>query len=90
MIKKIIFTFIVTFVFSVQPILAQKKACKSADIAYERKQYNTAIERYKKALKKNSKKKNEDTKNYITYQTICNQVYCNLLRKSRCVTFISA
>ena len=68
MIKKIIFTFIVTFVFSVQPILAQKKACKSADIAYERKQYNTAIERYKKALKKNSKKKNEDTKNYITYQ----------------------
>ena len=53
MIKKIIFTFIVTFVFSAQPILAQKKACKSADIAYERKQYNTAIERYKKALKKN-------------------------------------
>ena len=68
MIKKIIFTFIVTFIFSIQPILAQKKACKSADIAYERKQYNTAIERYKKALKKTGKKKKDDIKDYITYQ----------------------
>ena len=57
MIRKIVFTFIITFIFCIQPILAQQKACKSADIAYERKQYNTAIERYKKALKKNSKKK---------------------------------
>ena len=68
MTRKIVFTFIITILFSIQPILAQRKACKSADIAYERKQYNTAIERYKKAYKKSSKKKNEDVRNYITYQ----------------------
>ena len=68
MTRKIFFTLIITFVFSIQPILAQNKACKSADIAYERKQYNTAIERYKKAYKKNSKKKDQDTRDYITYQ----------------------
>lgn len=68
MTRKIIFTFIITILFSIQPILAQRKACKSADIAYERKQYNTAIERYKKAYKKSGKKKNEDIRNYITYQ----------------------
>ena len=68
MTRKIFFTLIITFVFSIQPILAQNKACKSADIAFERKQYNTAIERYKKAYKKNSKKKDQDTRDYITYQ----------------------
>ncbi len=68
MTRKIFFTLIITLVFSVQPILAQRKACKSADIAYERKQYNAAIERYKKAYKKNSKKKDQDTRDYITYQ----------------------
>ena len=50
MTKKIIFTFIVTLFFSIQPIFAQRKVCKSADIAFERKQYNTAIEKYKKAM----------------------------------------
>ena len=68
MTRKIIFTFIITFAFSIQPILAQRKACKSADIAYERKQYNTAIERYKKALKKSSNKKDQDDRDYITYK----------------------
>ena len=68
MTRKIFFTLIITFVFSIQPIIAQNKACKSADIAFERKQYNTAIERYKKAYKKNSKKKDQDTRDYITYQ----------------------
>ena len=68
MTRKIFFTLIITFVFSIQPILAQNKACKSADIAFERKQYNTAIVRYKKAHKKNSKKKDQDTRDYITYQ----------------------
>lgn len=68
MTRKIFFTLIITFVFSIQPILAQNKACKSADIAFERKQYNTAIERYKKAYKKNSKKKDQDTRDHITYQ----------------------
>ena len=68
MIKKIIFTFIIAIAFSIQPVLAQRKACKSADIAYERKQYNTAIEHYKKALKKNNKKKDQELRDYITYQ----------------------
>ena len=69
MTRKIIFTFIITLVFSIQPVLAQRKVCKSADIAYERKQYNNAIERYKKALKKSGKKKkNQDDRDYITYQ----------------------
>ncbi len=69
MTRKIIFTFIITLVFSIQPVLAQRKSCKSADIAYERKQYNTAIERYKKALKKSGKKKKkQDDRDYITYQ----------------------
>lgn len=68
MTRKIFFTLIITFVFSIQPIIAQNKACKSADIAFERKQYNTAVERYKKAYKKNSKKKDQDTRDYITYQ----------------------
>ena len=69
MTRKIIFTFIITLVFSIQPVLAQRKVCKSADIAYERKQYNNAIERYKKALKKSGKKKkNQDVRDYITYQ----------------------
>ncbi len=68
MTRKIIFTFIVIFVLCIQPVLAQKKGCKSADIAYERKQYNAAIEKYKKALKKNSKKNKEDIRDYITYQ----------------------
>ena len=62
------FTFIIAIAFSIQPVLAQRKACKSADIAYERKQYNTAIEHYKKALKKNNKKKDQELRDYITYQ----------------------
>ena len=68
MIRKIVFTFIITFIFCIQPILAQQKACKSADIAYERKQYNTAIELYKKAYKKSNKKKSQEIRDYITYQ----------------------
>ena len=61
MTRKVFFTFIITLVFSIQPVLAQRKACKSADIAYERKQYNTAIERYKKALKKTARKRKKTT-----------------------------
>ena len=57
MIKKIIFTLIITIIGVVQPALAQRKASKSADVAFERKQYNVAIERYKKAYKKTGKKK---------------------------------
>lgn len=41
---------------------------KSADEAFERKQYNLALERYKKAYKKTSKKKYEDERAYISYQ----------------------
>ena len=68
MIKKIIFTLIITIIGVVQPALAQRKASKSADIAFERKQYNVAIERYKKAYKKTGKKKQQDERDYITYQ----------------------
>lgn len=68
MIKKIIFTILVTISFCAQPISAQKRVCKSADIAFERKQYNSAIEKYKKAIKKSKKKKFEDVRDYITYQ----------------------
>lgn len=68
MIKKIIFTLIITIIGVVQPALAQRKASKSADVAFERKQYNVAIERYKKAYKKTGKKKQQDERDYITYQ----------------------
>ncbi len=72
MLKKIFFTFIVIISFTIQPVAAQRRACKSADIAFERKQYNTAIEKYKKAAKKASKKskkkKFESDREYITYQ----------------------
>lgn len=69
MIKKGFFTLIITIICSVQPALAQRKATKSADTAFERKQYSAAIERYKKAYKKTGKKKRqEDSRDYITYQ----------------------
>lgn len=66
--KKIFFTLIITIILNIQPIFAQRKACKSADIAFERKQYHSAIEKYKKAYKKNKKKKRQDNRDYITYQ----------------------
>ena len=68
MIKKIIFTLIITIIGFFQPALAQRKASKSADIAFERKQYNVAIEKYKKAYKKTGKKKKQYERDYITYK----------------------
>lgn len=69
MIKKVIFALIITIIAgTTQPIIAQSRLSKSADIAFERKQYNVAIERYKKAYKKSGKKKYEEDRNYITYR----------------------
>lgn len=68
MIKKVILILIVT-ILGIAPANAQKRnPSKSADIAFERKQYNVAIERYKKAYKKTGKKKYEEERTYITHQ----------------------
>ena len=51
------------------PVNAQRRTpAKNADIAFERGQYNLAIERYKKAYKKTRKKKFEDERMRIAYQ----------------------
>lgn len=69
MIKKVILILIITILGIAQPANAQRRSpSKSADIAFERKQYNLAIERYKKAYKKTNKKKYRDERTYITYQ----------------------
>ena len=68
MIKKVILILIVTII-GIAPANAQKRnPSKSADIAFERKQYNVAIERYKKAYKKTGKKKYRDEREFITYR----------------------
>ena len=69
MLKKLFLLFIITIIGIAQPANAQKRnPSKSADIAFERKQYNVAIERYKKAYKKTGKKKYEQERVYITHQ----------------------
>ena len=68
MIKKVILILIIT-ILGIAPANAQRRnPSKSADIAFERKQYNVAIERYKKAYKKTGKKKYEQERTYITHQ----------------------
>ena len=69
MLKKLFLLFIIIIIGIAQPANAQKRnPSKSADIAFERKQYNVAIERYKKAYKKTGKKKYEQERVYITHQ----------------------
>lgn len=69
MIKKILPILIITIFGVSQPIMAQRhNPSKSADLAFERKQYSMAIERYKKAYKKMGKKKYQDERIRITYQ----------------------
>lgn len=69
MIKKIFLILIITIFGVLQPIRAQRRnPSKSADLAFERKQYSLAIERYKKAYKKTGKKKYQDERIHITYQ----------------------
>ena len=59
--KKLFLILIVMLLGSLQPIEAQRRSpAKNADIAFERGQYNLAIERYKKAIKKVKKKKFND------------------------------
>ncbi len=67
--KKLFLILIVMLLGSLQPIEAQRRSpAKNADIAFERGQYNLAIERYKKAIKKVKKKKFNDERMRITYQ----------------------
>lgn len=69
MIKKLFLILIVIILGTAGEASAQRRSpSKSADIAFERKQYNVAIERYKKAYKKSGKKKNEDERTHITYR----------------------
>ncbi len=69
MLKKLFLLLIITIIGIAQPANAQRRnPSKSADIAFERKQYNVAIERYKKAYKKTGKKKYEEERVYITHQ----------------------
>lgn len=69
MIKRVILILTILIIGFIEPLNAQRRnPSKSADIAFERKQYNTAIERYKKAYKKTSKKKYKDERTYIVYQ----------------------
>ena len=69
MAKKLLLILFSILLGAAQPLEAQRRnPAKSADIAFERGQYNTALERYKKAIKKVKKKKYEDERNRITYQ----------------------
>lgn len=69
MMRKIIFILTVIILAAAEPANAQKRnPSKSADIAFDRKQYNLAIERYKKAYKKTGKKKYEEERTHITYR----------------------
>lgn len=52
-----------------QQVDAQRRSpARNADIAFERGQYNLAIERYKKAFKKLKKKKYMDERDRVTFQ----------------------
>lgn len=68
MLKKLFLLFIITILGLGQANAQRRNPSKSADIAFERKQYNVAIERYKKAYKKTGKKKYEEERVYITHQ----------------------
>ena len=67
--KKLFFIFTALLLVVAQPLDAQRRQpAKNADIAFERGQYNLAIERYKKAVKKTKKKKYEEERTRILYQ----------------------
>lgn len=67
--KKLLFILFALLLGLAQPLDAQRRSpSKSADTAFERGQYNLAIERYKKAVKKMKKKKYEGERTRIYYQ----------------------
>lgn len=69
MTKKVILILTILVIGFTEPLIAQRRnPSKSADQAFERKQYSLAIERYKKAYKKTGKKKYKDERTYIVYQ----------------------
>ena len=69
MLKKIFLILIVIVLGTAEQAFSQgRNPSKSADIAFDRKQYNVAIERYKKAYKKTGKKKYEEDRIHITFR----------------------
>ena len=67
--KKLFFILLVILLGAAQSIEAQRRnPAKNADLAFERGQYNLAIERYKKAIKKTKSKKMADERTRISYQ----------------------
>ena len=69
MVKKLLFALLIIVFGATLPVNAQRRnPAKNADIAFERGQYNLAVERYKKAYKKLRNKKFEAEKTRVTYQ----------------------
>lgn len=69
MVKKIFLILVISLIASIEPVSAQRRSpSKSANQAFERKQYNVAIERYKKAYKKTGKKRYRDEREFITFR----------------------
>ena len=69
MVKKLLFAILIIVFGATLPVNAQRRnPAKNADIAFERGQYNLAVERYKKAYKKLRNKKFEAEKTRVTYQ----------------------
>ncbi|MBR6438777.1 MAG: OmpA family protein [Bacteroidales bacterium] len=67
--KKLFFILLVILLGAAQSVEAQRRnPAKNADLAFERGQYNLAIERYKKAIKKTKSKKMADEHTRISYQ----------------------
>ena len=67
--KKLFFILLVILLGAAQSVEAQRRnPAKNADLAFERGQYNLAIERYKKAIKKTKSKKMADERTRISYQ----------------------
>ena len=67
--KKLLFILFAILLGAAQPLEAQRRGpAKAADVAFERGQYNAAIDRYKKAYKKMRKKKFEDERIRVTFQ----------------------
>lgn len=69
MVKKIFLILVISLIASIEPVSAQRRSpSKSANQAFERKQYNVAIERYRKAYKKTGKKRYKDEREFITFR----------------------
>ena len=80
MYRKLFFILSILLLAVSQPIEAQRKSpAKNADIAFERGQYNAAIERYKKALKKMESIQNKIRDNEKIYNYLLSEEKFNLM-----------